>query len=101
MTTVRNTELVQDVISACVPEHPEALQAVALLTHLVRNIRIIFLEIIILEVTTRDAGGTRGLANHNVNPLYIHMCRVCLLDEFYLTWKLNQIIMDTFQVALL
>ena len=83
MTSVRNTKLVQDVISACVPEHPEAVQAVPLLAHLVTNIRII------LEVATRDTGGAGGLANHNINPLNIHMCRVSLLDEFYLACNLN------------
>ena len=91
MTSVRNAELVQDVISAGVPEHPETLQAVPLLAHLVRNIRII-----LLEVATRDTGGARGLANHNINPLNIYMCRVSLLDGFYLTCKLNQHIIDTF-----
>ena len=79
MTSVRNTELVQDVISARVSEHPETSQAVSLLTDLVRNI------IIILEVETRDTGGAWGLANNNINPLNINMCRVRLLDEFYLT----------------
>ena len=86
MTSVRNAELVQDVISAGVPEHPEALQAVPLLAHLVTNIRIS-----LLEVATRDTRGARGLANHNINPLNIYMCRVSLLDEFDLTCKLDQV----------